>query len=64
MSNNEYVDHEIRIRLLEEGVKEVKEIRKDMHTQFLWILGTIIGLFCGTFLPLFGRIILHLAKLI
>lgn len=32
MDNETQVDHEVRIRLLEENVKEIKELRKDMHT--------------------------------
>lgn len=80
MSNNElYIDHEVRIRLSEESNKdikielksihqeiknEMKSIRQDMHSQFKWTIGIFIGLFCGTFIPLFTGILLHAAKLV
>lgn len=56
-------DHEIRIRLLEENVREIKELRRDIVSQFHWTLGTIIiFIFMNT--TIFGGIMLHLAKLI
>ena len=65
-----YTDHEVRIRMLENIVKdikgiygEIKELRKDMDNKFMWILGTIILMILTT-ITMFGGIILHLAKLI
>lgn len=68
MNNNEsYIDHEVRLRMIEEVNKdiksELKELRKDMRNQFLWTLGTIITLVGGV-LGIFGSIVLHSAKLI
>lgn len=66
-----YIDHEVRVRVLEGTTKEIKDtlIRLEdkmdntfkylsgkMDSHFKWILATI--------LTLFGGIILHIAKLI
>lgn len=51
-----YIDHEVRIRLLEELVGDVKEMRIEMRENFRWTTGLMI--------TLFGGIILHMAKLI
>jgi uncharacterized membrane protein YjjP (DUF1212 family) len=63
-----YIQHEVRIRVLEKIAEDTKEILRHMDTkmdsQFKWIIASIVGLFCGTFMPLFGGIILHMAKLI
>lgn len=62
------VDHEVRIRLLEKianGIdRRFEHLENKLDSQFKWTIGTIVALFCGTFLPLFGGIILHMAKLI
>ncbi len=50
------IDHEVRIRLLEQLIKDNK-------SQFHWVMGTILGQMALT-ITLFGGIILHLAKLI
>lgn len=63
-SDKLYVDHEVRIRMLEEIGKEVKEIKSEMHSHFRWIMGTMISLFGATFLSLGGTVILHIMKLI
>lgn len=63
-----YIDHETRIRVQEEITKDIREILRNMDnkidSQFKWIIGSIVGLFCGTLMPLFGGIFLHMAKLI
>ena len=46
----------MRIRLLEELVGDVKEMRIEMRENFRWTIGLMI--------TLFGAIILHMAKLI
>lgn len=61
-------DHEIRVRVMEEVSKDIRDVLRHIDTkmdsQFKWTIGTIIALFCGTFMPLFGGIVLHMAKLI
>ena len=79
MNQANIIDQEIRIRLLEELIQTNKEdtktfrieinesfrnIDQKIDGQFKWIIGAILGLFCGTFVPFFGAIILHMAKLI
>lgn len=63
----DFINHEVRIRSVESGYVEIrielKDLRKDMHSQFLWTIGTIITLFGGV-MTLFGGVILHSAKLI
>ncbi len=69
MNNSEqnYIDHEVRIRLLEkiaEGIdKRFDKLELKMDSQFHWVLGTIFTLII-TIITLFGGIILHMAKLI
>ncbi len=53
----EYIDHEVRIRLMEELNKRV-EIRFDkidekMDNQFKWIIGTIITMIGGLIITKF-----------
>jgi uncharacterized membrane protein YjjP (DUF1212 family) len=68
MNTEQYIDHETRIRVAEQIASDTKEILRGldskMDSQFKWTIATIIGLFCGTFLPVFGGIMLHIAKLI
>lgn len=65
------MDHEVRVRLLEELVKDNKfrfdKLESKMDSQFHWMLGSMITLFVGVIgiiLPICGAIILHMAKLI
>ena len=61
-------DQEVRIRLLERLVDKIDQrfehMENKMDSQFKWTIGTLIGLFCGTFMPLLGGVVLHMAKLI
>lgn len=71
MNQEQYIDHEVRIRVLQEIASDTKSVLKSledkldsyqlhvetkMDNQFKWIIATI--------LTLFGGIILHMAKLI
>lgn len=65
-----YTDHEVRIRVLEkvaEDIKgiyaEIKDLRHDVDTKFMWVLGTLF-LMILTIITMFGGVILHLAKVI
>ena len=65
-----YTDHEGRIRVLEkvaEDIKgiyaEIKDLRHDVDTKFMWVLGTLF-LMILTIITMFGGVILHLAKVI
>lgn len=64
----QYIEHEVRIRLLEKIAEKIdirfEHLENKIDSHFKWILGTMIALFCSTFLPLLGGIILHMAKLI
>lgn len=55
-----YIEHEVRIRVVEEVHKDIKislnNIETKMDSQFKWILATVLSLF--------GGIILHMAKLL
>ena len=69
--NENYIDHEVRIRIQEGVYKEVrdsiKELQQKVDSHFKWLLGTMLGLFVGIvgiIFPIFGGIILHMAKLI
>ena len=65
--NENYIDHEVRIRVVELGITslrdDIKHIDNKMDSHFKWVLGTIIAQIALT-ATLFGGIILHLAKLI
>lgn len=74
MDKIDIVDHEVRIRLLEDVFIKIDKrfdkldlrfdkIDENVATNFHWVLGIIITLIL-TVLTLFGRIILHLANLI
>lgn len=52
-----YIDHEVRIRLLEELVKDMKELRKEINSNFKWTITIILG---SVLLP----VVLHWAKLL
>ena len=62
------IDHEVRIRLLEEICKNIdkkfEKLESKIDSQFHWMLGTIISLFGITFLSLIGAVVLHNLKLI
>jgi hypothetical protein len=66
-STNDYIDQEVRIRLLEEIVKDNKSERKaildKIDSNFHWVLGTILAQI-ALMISLFGGIVLHMAKLI
>lgn len=61
-----YIDHEVRIRLQEGIYKEVrdniKHLDNKIDSHFHWVLGTILAQMAMT-ITLFGGIILHMAKL-
>lgn len=67
MQSNDYIEHEVRLRLLEkiaEGIeKRFDRLELKMDAQFHWVLGMIITMII-TVITLFGGIILHMAKLI
>lgn len=74
MSQEQIIDHEVRIRLLEKAITDIAnnftkvdgkfdKLEAKMDSQFHWVLGTIFTLII-TVITLFGGIILHLAKLI
>ena len=52
--NDKTLDQEVRIRVLEEVAKDIKEtmhrMSDKMDNQFKWILGTLIALFAGSIL--------------
>jgi hypothetical protein len=60
MKEENYIDQEVRIRLLESTTKEIKDaiyrLDNKLDSHFKWTLATI--------LTLFGGIILHMAKLV
>ena len=56
-SDQLYIDHELRIRLLEEAVKDIKELRKEINNNFKWTIAIILG---SVLLPT----LLHGAKLL
>ena len=66
-TNELYVDHEVRIRLLESIMQKIDlrfdRIESKIDSNFHWVIGTIITLIIAM-LTLFGGVILHLAKLI
>jgi quinol-cytochrome oxidoreductase complex cytochrome b subunit len=77
-ASHEYIDHEVRIRLLEEISRKiddrfdiiVREMKEDkiqllakMDSNFHWVLGTILTQI-ALIITLFGGIILHMAKII
>lgn len=61
------IDHEVRIRLLEEIAKGINQkfekLEAKIDSQFHWVLGTILAQI-ALIVTLFGGIILHMAKLI
>ncbi len=56
-SDQLYINHEVRLQLLEEAVKDNKEMRKEIHNNFKWTIAIILG---SVLLPT----ILHGVKLI
>lgn len=67
MKEENYVDHEVRIRMVENAIvsidKKFDKLESKMDSQFHWVLGTILGQIAMT-VTLFGGIILHMAKLL
>ena len=70
-SNENYIDHEVRLRVQESVHKEIRDSLKHLEgkvdSHFKWMLGTMLGLFVGIIgivFPIFGGIILHMVKLI
>lgn len=72
--NQGYIDHEVRIRMLEnlaietkkdmtEIRQEIKEFRKDLHSQFKWIMGSIGGFFSSILIAIIVAIILKVFHL-
>ena len=59
-SDEIYIDHEVRVRLLEDIAAKIDKrfdnIDAKIERQFYWFMGTLLSLF--------GGIILHMAKLI
>lgn len=66
-SEENFIDHEVRVRVVELGIKslrdDIKHMDIKMDSHFKWVLGTIIGQIALT-ITLFGGLILHMAKLI
>lgn len=73
-TNDLYVDHEVRIRILEnialnikteiiEMRNEMKGFRDDLHSLFRWTVGLIIGFFSTITLSIIVAIILHFLKI-
>jgi len=56
-SDQLYINHEVRLQLLEEAVKDNKEMRKEIHSNFRWTIAIILG---SVLLP----VALHWAKLL
>lgn len=67
MQTNEYVDHEVRIRIIEDIAKNIEKrfdmLEQKMAANFHWVLGTVLAQIALS-ITLFGGIILHMAKLI
>jgi hypothetical protein len=59
MNNSDqlYIDHEVRIRMNEETLKDMKELRKEVNSNFRWTIAIILG---SVLLP----VVLHWAKLL
>jgi len=63
MNNSDqlYINHEVRLQMLEEIAKEtketLKEVKQEIHSNFKWIIAIILG---SVLLP----VILHGAKLL
>lgn len=52
-----YIDHEVRIRISEETLRDMKELRKEVNSNFKWTITIILG---SVLLP----VVLHWAKLL
>ena len=67
MQANQYVDHEVRIQLVERAIinidKRFDRLEAKMDSNFHWVLGTILGVFGTTILAAIGGVILHFTKL-
>ncbi len=56
-SDQLYIDHEVRIRISEETLRDMKELRKEVNSNFKWTITIILG---SVLLP----VVLHWAKLL
>lgn len=56
-SDQLYIDHEVRIRMNEETLKDMKELRKEVNSNFRWTITIILG---SVLLP----VVLHWLKLL
>ena len=41
--NDQFIDHEVRIRLQDHKYEDLKKLVKDTHKLLLWILGTAVS---------------------
>lgn len=41
--NDQFIDHEVRIRLHDHKYEDLKKLVKDTHKLLLWILGTVVS---------------------
>jgi len=68
IQNPEYIDHEVRIQILEDVVKKIdyrfekidqrfEHMENKMDSQFKWIIGTLVGTMLST-IAMFGGVIL------
>lgn len=66
MNNDNYVNHEVRLQMVESAINEFKEIleeiRKEMRSDFKWLMGSILGL-SAILISFLGSIALHAMKL-
>jgi hypothetical protein len=80
MTNEQYVNHEVRMQLVENAIikmgdefssvgkrfnnldDEMKDLRKEMRSDFKWLMGSILGL-SAIMIGFLGSIALHAAKL-
>lgn len=56
-SDQLYIDHEVRIRMSEETLRDMKELRKEVNSNFKWTITIILS---SVLLP----VVLHWAKLL
>jgi hypothetical protein len=61
MHSTEYVDHEVRIQLVESYIKDMKDsfkhLENKMDSQFKWVIGTFFGTIV-TIIAMFGGVII------
>ncbi len=68
MTNDQYVNHEVRIQLLEAIASKIDlrfdKLESKIDSNFHWVLGTILGMFGTTLLAGIVGVVLHATKLI